>query len=956
MSPRRPENALVVRTFAYPTTVEGNGPDDDGVVPLPGAQVKITQGPPAPLGPRSTDAGGEVRFNDLDAATNYQITVVAPPNYRAPTQLFRNGVSQALNQDIVLRRGDHVVVQVGMAPVAGRVQGTITVPPGTNPAGLQVEARIEGRLIDRATAAAKPRTAKTTWAYRLDIDEPGVVEVRPSESFESAGRLYVPRSGDVSRLVTVPPGGIATVDLAYVPSSAEVRLGAQVVDDVDGRRERHPLRGVTFKLFELGKDRPLRESTTQSDSAVVFPDVPEGSYRVVAVPPRGPHDQRLQLARPSGREVTLTVADGQPVDLTNQFVFQPARGSIVGSVVIDQDDTPVPGVAVLVTAPHLPQSSSAVVTDADGEFRVEDLPEGSYQVALAQPVVTALGRRWEQALPSGADGGVRTVQVAARGVATADFRLVEEQHVVSGRVLGPGDTGAPHVIVQVLRDTDPATDPIANVLTDEHGRYEFAAPTAGTYFLRVYQDNGVAPRLVGVTVNSRVVAQDLRLQDASDGSAAASRSARASQQGSLDSDFPFLTEEVDLSERGGTAQPAGGGGAVGRVVERQIRDVLGWRPRPNDPKGFQAALQQAFTVREVAGHTEVEWRPRSYSVDIQADLGALTGAQASIYTRAKGTLDAVLPLLDGLTPLRTDSDDENVSAIRAIVRSQLTELVGELGVEGGPRVRRVDQLFDFLLVDPSDVDRWRREYASVRTSRDPADVGGSLGVLRDRLGLVRGRINTIDEEQNFTNFLVVLDHVAGLKESWDAQRQFFVRDAPCVEPFLGTQLVLLSRDLEVIAESVHEVEYAMDSVFLGPAERQTLELTFPRDSEHPAAGSPPLFVAELLGWVEQFASEEGRHLIEEGGRQGVVAFRPTLELLQHLVEAALVESNGGLQDPDTMPAAYRRQRVQRALQELAQQLGAAFQRVEQFQAPVEDAALRSTRTTPSQPTRPAGTH
>ena len=54
-----------------------------------------------------------------------------------------------------------------------------------------------------------------------------------------------------------------------------------------------------------------------------------------------------------------------------------------------------------------------------------------------------------------------------------------------------------------------------------------------------------------------------------------------------------------------------------------------------------------------------------------------------------------------------------------------------------------------------------------------------------------------------------------LAESWDAQREFFVRGS-AVEPFLGTQLVLLSRDLEVIAESVHEAEFAMNSVFLGP--------------------------------------------------------------------------------------------------------------------------------------------
>ena len=175
-------------------------------------------------------------------------------------------------------------------------------------------------------------------------------------------------------------------------------------------------------------------------------------------------------------------------------------------------------------------------------------------------------------------------------------------------------------------------------------------------------------------------------------------------------------------------------------------------PSGGDAKGFQAALQQAFTVREVAGHTEVEWKPRSYSVDIQADLGAITGAQASLYARAKGTLEQVLPLLDGLTALRVDVDAENVAAIRAIVRSQLTELVAELGVEGGPRVQRVDQL-------------WTSCSARRRSTRSVAATAASCGIRRRSAVLSASsatawawsasRINTIDEEQNFTNFLVV---------------------------------------------------------------------------------------------------------------------------------------------------------------------------------------------------------
>jgi hypothetical protein len=538
-----------------------------------------------------------------------------------------------------------------------------------------------------------------------------------------------------------------------------------------------------------------------------------------------------------------------------------------------------------------------------------------------------------------------------------EFRMVEEEHLITGRVLGPGGFGAAFVVVQIFSDVDDvATDePIDNILTDQDGFYRFKAPTAGTFFVRVREQDGFASQLTPVTVNRPTTAPTLFTSTRAaggggTGGAGGNGSGGASPVTTELNDFPFLTEEVDLGGRAGPAQP-GGAGAVGQTVERALRDVLGWRPRASDPKGFQAALLQAFTAEEVAGHTEYRWNPRSYAVEIQADLGAVTGAQASLYNRAKAAVDQVLPLLDGLEPLRVDFDPENVAAIRAIVRSQLTELVKELGIEGGPRVQRIDQLFSFLLGDTLVA-------ADPRARRDPDLVGGSLGILRDRFGLRRFLINDIGEEGRFSDFLIIVDHVVSLAESWDAQREFFVRGSTLVEPFLGTQLVLLSRDLEVIAESVREVEFALDSVFLGPSERQTLELRFPPGSASnplPAPGttvarsSPPMFVSELLEWVERFATEEGRQLIDEGGKQAVVvAFRPTILLLQALVRDARV-SPAGAQDPTRMPDAYRRPRVQRALAELESQLAAAAARVEQIRAP--NGPVTPTPLPPTEPAR-----
>ncbi|MBE2222224.1 MAG: hypothetical protein IAF02_11825, partial [Anaerolineae bacterium] len=344
--------------------------------------------------------------------------------------------------------------------------------------------------------------------------------------------------------------------------------------------------------------------------------------------------------------------------------------------------------------------------------------------------------------------------------------------------------------------------------------------------------------------------------------------------------FPELTIDVGQSAQYNTSQPIS---TLEQAVEGTLREVLAWRPRTTDPKGFLAALNQAFTEQEVDGHSTWAWTPRSYSV--QADMGAVTGAQASIYARARAALDQSVPLIEGLRPLRADADDEDVEAIRALVQSQLTELIDELGVVGGPRQDRIKGLFNTLLGN--------------KTPADPDDVHGLLGLMRDRFGLERQRVNTVEEEQNLTNFRIIVDHVIGLKRSWKTLKHYFDRDGTDV--FLGTQLVLLSRSLDVIAESVRELYFKLDSVWLGAAERQTVTL------------KSGLTIAELLSWVERFAGEEAPRIIREAGKDGVVALQPTLEKLQNLVQSAWDESKGAGNNPQ---AGFHRERIQIGLEEM----------------------------------------
>src|SRR5262249_55668792 len=145
-------------------------------------------------------------------------------------------------------------------------------------------------------------------------------------------------------------------------------------------------------------------------------------------------------------------------------------------------------------------------------------------------------------------------------------------------------------------------------------------------------------------------------------------------------------------------------------------------------------------------------------------MGDITGAQASLYTRAQVARDNSLPLLDTLKPLRPDFDPEATASIVALVRSGTTRLVDEIGVFGGPRIERVDEYFTQLLGAKTDI------------TGKPENVGGMLGSLAKRFGMQRGRILSVDDEQNFTNFIIIVDYINSLNVTWQAQKKYLSRN------------------------------------------------------------------------------------------------------------------------------------------------------------------------------------
>jgi ketosteroid isomerase-like protein len=162
----------------------------------------------------------------------------------------------------------------------------------------------------------------------------------------------------------------------------------------------------------------------------------------------------------------------------------------------------------------------------------------------------------------------------------------------------------------------------------------------------------------------------------------------------------------------------------------------------------QSAFDEFFARFQSQAHV-----PRGYAV--QADLGAVTGGQASLYRRATSVGAEILRILDGLTPLRAEAGSDDLVASRTLVRRSVERLVEALGAAGGPSARLVDACFrDLIGQQPP-------------TGPPSADtIGGQLGALRERFGLVDANVNTVEEEGIRTSFWTLVDLITDLQTGW----------------------------------------------------------------------------------------------------------------------------------------------------------------------------------------------
>jgi len=350
----------------------------------------------------------------------------------------------------------------------------------------------------------------------------------------------------------------------------------------------------------------------------------------------------------------------------------------------------------------------------------------------------------------------------------------------------------------------------------------------------------------------------------------------------VDQVFPFVTS-------GSSSGAPSNAGDQTPGVSAALRDVLGWRPRAQDTKAFVAALTASFRLEEVEGHVETTYLPRGFA--IQADLGAVSGGQASLYSRGRSAHEQINRLLDGMVPLRTDADHDDCNAFLSLVRHGIDRLIDELGNPGGPRQPLIDNSFDMLagaLLPPGPyVSNTHADRVAALSGTTADTVLGQLAAMRDRFGLIDANVNNVDEEKIRTSFWTLVDLVIDLRRSWE-EWKFFLDSGQGVG-FLGTDLVVISRLMAAAAEQVYELESILDSVLITASERQTLTFTTGNTSTG-------LTLDGLLSWLKVFLTEDGPMYARDSGRDGMLsAFAPTAEKLLAAVRENLINPVGSIE-------------------------------------------------------------
>ncbi|MGM0576567.1 MAG: carboxypeptidase regulatory-like domain-containing protein [Myxococcota bacterium] len=471
------------------------------------------------------------------------------------------------------------VLGAAVAFLALRDGGDAATDPEADRAGSSAEAAPEapswtlaGRVVARssgdgvadATVRITCEERERSVAVRTDadgafgIEEPieGACEVRAEAEGWSVGGPGAPRGREVEVRPGEPP--------------PEVTLRLSRTGSVSGRvvRDGRGVEGVPLSVLQLRGPDGGEPFSTETDARTDA----EGRFTLDGLLPG-----RLQLlAEPSdGALAESDVLDLVPGGVVRGVALNLPTGGRLTGWVLGPDDVPVEGARVLVYAPGASRPRRDV-TDAEGAFDVDGLPEGEARVAVMKAGYAPARRVPAEVIPGEAN------EVVVRLEPAPGFR---------GIVLGPdgrpAGAAAIHLVPVDAGDDAARRPPVTHTHPDGH----FVVPTVSDFPVRCRATHGALGRSEAVVVSGPGEEITLRL-----------RGGDAALTGRVvdESGRPVTSYHLDVLPSGPRARRGG-------RVSRDVRDGGGrFRLEGLDPGRYDLVLRAPGRAPVRSGGHQVE--------------------------------------------------------------------------------------------------------------------------------------------------------------------------------------------------------------------------------------------------------------------------------------------------------------------------------------------------------------
>jgi hypothetical protein len=310
------------------------------------------------------------------------------------------------------------------------------------------------------------------------------------------------------------------------------------------------------------------------------------------------------------------------------------------------------------------------------------------------------------------------------------------------------------------------------------------------------------------------------------------------------------TQQTVYDNGGGQAGGISGANLLERQVERVLAQVLGRSPGRGDGS-FTSALEAAFPI-DCYGNISATPTRSVVSMHVNGNgvagnlASQLSVEQAALYRQAVTIAGDTQRVLAELEPFAEIGDEQKIEALRALIRSELSELTQEFGRVDKPRPQRVEAYFDQLIGPNGHVIQF-----------------GHRAFLDRQLAVP----TTTEDEGQLAGFELLRRYIDMLRTAWNNYNQPQINQ--CF-PAFSDRLTRAQTLLPSIAAALDTFMSSMSAVGFADAERRTEVARFTRLA--PANAIPPLpdlTVGDLNEWIDRFANIEAQTVLSESGQYGL---------------------------------------------------------------------------------------